>query len=190
MVPAAIAGIHKLTNNGSGAWSQAYLVYANAILVWLRIGQHHAGHPLRDHWAWGSGQQPYPSCSDNGAGFPAVTTNSDRQEPTKIFRGVAFAPLSVFSNCGQLLLQTPVKSDLHDSFRRRLYWLVQRFALQSGRIRPFPTPAPDGGGNLCCRGDCDGGTYRAATATTTVTTNTPSRLCLLFLGGVASTTGT
>ena len=90
----ATSGIHKWTNNGSGTWSQAYVVYASDVfgltVDWTTT-------PATLYATTVSAANKLISIVDNGAGSTATTLAT---APAKeYFRNVAFAPVAVVAGC-------------------------------------------------------------------------------------------
>jgi hypothetical protein len=88
---ATLSGIHKWTNNGSGTWTQAYLVYSAANLFGLAVDW--STKPATIYATTTGAGNKLIKVVDNGPGSAAtvLATASSKQ----IFRGVAFAPISV-----------------------------------------------------------------------------------------------
>jgi len=176
----SIGGIHKLTNNGSGTWSQAYLVYANPV---FGLAADWTTTPVTLYATTGHGA-PVNSLIrvvDNGASSPAVTNAT--AGANEIFRGVAFAPSAPISVTagnnyfgGQLNLTcTTVPGGVYS-------WSGPG-GFSSGQQNPTITNVSQNAVGIYTVIVTVGGAY-AATATTTVTINTLQGLSSLYWVGV------
>jgi hypothetical protein len=88
---ATLSGIHKWTNNGSGTWSQAYVINPSGNLFGLTVDW--TTTPATIYATTTGANNKLIKVVDNGPTSVAVTNAI--AGANKIFRGVAFAPISI-----------------------------------------------------------------------------------------------
>jgi len=88
---ATLSGIHKWTNNGSGTWSQAYVINPSGNLFGLTVDW--TTTPATIYATTTGANNKLIKIVDNGP--TSVATTNAAAGANKIFRGVSFAPISI-----------------------------------------------------------------------------------------------